>query len=199
MSDVLRVRWTITASYSPQPWRHCSRCKTGRAFRCSDLIRLNANGKRLDAWLIYKCTACASTWNRPIIARQSVTGISAELLDSLQRSDQALVRRLANDTAALRRSSDRVEYSAETIVTKETLLEPETPARQLEIGIIVHGPVAMRLDRLLAVELDLPRKRIATLLRAFPRRVRDGLTIIIDLADGDDGARIPALAQGRLT
>ena len=87
MCDTFRVRWTIIPQIAPQPWIACSGCGGLRAFQSSGKIRLNANGRRLDAWLIYKCLACEKTWNRPIFERQTVRDISPAVLDALQSND----------------------------------------------------------------------------------------------------------------
>ena len=55
----------------PRPWLACSRCRGIKPFRCSEKFRLNANGKRLDAWLIYRCASCDNTWNRPVLERRN--------------------------------------------------------------------------------------------------------------------------------
>src|SRR5262245_40728564 len=108
MSDVLRVQWTIIPRTPPQPWLACSRCGEARRFRSSDRIRVNANGKRVDAWLIYKCTGCDSTWNRPILERRPVRTIEARLLRSLGASEADLVRRLAFNVEDLKRRAVRL-------------------------------------------------------------------------------------------
>ena len=192
MSDVLRVQWTITPRTAPQPWLACSRCGEAKRFRCSDKIRVNANGKRVDAWLIYKCTGCGSTWNRPILERRSVRTIEPDLLRSLHTSESALTRRLAFDVEGLRRNAGRVEEFDDALVIKTVLSESTVPARQLEILCSVPEPVGLRVDRLLANELQLPRSRIQRLARAgnlvaFPqgshlrRMVRDGMRLVITL------------------
>ena len=66
-------------------------------FHSSDKIRVNANGKRVDAWLVYKCTCCGSSWNRPILERRPVRTIEPDLLMSLRASEPMLARRLAFD------------------------------------------------------------------------------------------------------
>ena len=192
MSDVLRVQWTITPKIAPQPWLTCSRCGEAKPFRSSDKIRVNANGKRVDAWLIYKCMGCGSTWNRPILERRPVRTIEADLLASLHASESMLVRRLAFDVDGLRRSAGHVEEFDDVLVTRTVLLESTTPARQLEILCSVPEPVGLRIDRLLANELQLSRSRIQRLaktgdLTAFPRgsnlrrTVRDGMRLVINL------------------
>lgn len=107
MSDVLRVQWTIISRTAPQPWLACSRCGEARRFRSSDRIRVNANGKRVDAWLIYKCTRCDDTWNCPVLERRPVQAIDPEFLMSLRASAADVVRRLAFDVEGLRRSRSR--------------------------------------------------------------------------------------------
>ena len=95
MSDVLRVQWTIIPGSAPEPWLNCNRCRGTTRFRTSGKIRVNANGKRVDAWLIYKCTSCDNTWNRPVLERRHVSTIDPHLLASLQANDPDLSRRLA--------------------------------------------------------------------------------------------------------
>lgn len=193
MSDVLRVQWTIIPRTAPQPWLACSRCGEAKRFRSSDKIRVNANGKRVDAWLIYKCTGCGSTWNRPILERRPVRAIEPDLLMALHTSEPALTRRLAFDVEGLRRSAGRVEEFDDALMTKSVLSESTVPARQLEVLCSVPEPVGLRVDRLLANELQLSRTRIQRLAKAgglvaFPqgshlrRTVRDGMRLVLDLA-----------------
>lgn len=94
MSPVLRVRWTIVPQTAPQPWRHCRRCGGTRRFRTGGKIRLNANGKLVDAWLIYRCAACDDTWNRPILERRPLRTIDPDVLGAELQVSQSVIRRL---------------------------------------------------------------------------------------------------------
>lgn len=189
MSDVLSVQWTIIPRTAPQPWLACSRCGGARRFRSSDRIRVNANGKRVDAWLIYRCTGCDGTWNRPILERRPVRTIEPDLLAALQTSEAALTRRLAFDVEGLRRSAQRIEEFADALVIKDVLFESTMPMRRSEVLCRVPEPVGIRLDRLLATELQLSRSRIQGLAKAgdllvFPSvsslrwPVRDGMRLV---------------------
>ena len=56
----LHLHWTLTPAHAPRPLRHCPGCGDQRAFIADApprglRARLNANGKRLDGWLIYRC------------------------------------------------------------------------------------------------------------------------------------------------
>jgi len=71
MSGYLRIRWTITPGTAPRPLINCNRCGTVKPYRCSGKFRVNANGKRIDAWLIYRCFDCDNSWNFGILERCS--------------------------------------------------------------------------------------------------------------------------------
>lgn len=208
MSDVIRVLWTIVPRIAPWPWLACRACGEARPFRSSDRIRLNANGRRLDAWLIYKCTVCETTWNRPVIERRSVRSLDPTLLSALQANDPALVRQLVFDVVALRRYGVRIEEFADASVRRELLSEGMRPCRRLALSLAAPEPVGLRLDRLLATELGVARRRIEELgekgylevsprgLRELRRHVRDRTGVLLDLASEDDGDAIVTAATG---
>ena len=204
MSDVLRVQWTIIPGSAPEPWLNCNRCRGTTRFRTSGKIRVNANGKRVDAWLIYKCTLCDNTWNRPVVERRHVSTIDPHLLASLQTNDPDLSRRLAFET--LRRKL-KVEHDDAT-VCKEVVSESARPAQRLEIVCVVPETTGLRVDRLLSTELRLSRSRIQNMqnaghLAACPdglrRPLRNGLQVRIDLRGVHDGDKIALAATGTLT
>jgi hypothetical protein len=194
MPNVIRVRWTIAPKIAPQPWRPCSRCGTQRPFNCSDKFRLNANGKRLDAWLIYKCTGCDENWNRAVVERRAARNLEPAMLAALEANDPALVRRFAFDAVGLRKSAHRVEEFGEVEVRKKLLdgTHGTASAISLEIALAVPISVSLRLDRLLAAELGISRSRVAALAEAgrlrtaaaLSKALRDGTRIEIDLAAG---------------
>ncbi|RVC12935.1 DUF1062 domain-containing protein, partial [Mesorhizobium sp. M7A.F.Ca.AU.001.01.1.1] len=55
MSGLLRIHWAIAPQTAPRPLINCNRCGTVRAYCSSGKFRVNANGKRIDVWLIYRC------------------------------------------------------------------------------------------------------------------------------------------------
>ena len=193
MCETLRVRWTVTPKTAPQPWIACGGCGGLRAFQSSDKIRLNANGRKLDAWLIYKCLACDKTWNRPLFERKNVREIDPATLEALQSNDIGWIRTESFNLDALKRKSQRVDEFPEFDIAREVLREAAGWTR-LEIELMVPLPAGTRLDRLLASELELSRTRLQTLhekglLRTNPdradilrRRIRTGIEVVIDLA-----------------
>ncbi|WP_370676869.1 DUF1062 domain-containing protein [Pleomorphomonas sp. PLEO] len=204
MSDHVLVRWTIVPRDCPRPVLACPTCGDARPFHPSGKIRLNANGKRLDAWLIYKCDDCDRTWNRPIFERRLATEVPPDELAALRTGDPAFVRRLAFDLPALRRKTSLIVQS-DTVEIERVVVGGKTGATGAEIALAVPYPVGLRLDRLLASELDLARNRIAALAgagrltvigggNALNRPPRDGQIIRLDLVGVEDAPAIVAAA-----
>jgi len=194
MRNLLHVQWTIIALAPPRPWLDCSGCGTSRPFQYSGRTRLNANGKRLDAWLIYKCATCEQTWNRPIFERRTVGSVEPAVLEALHANDADWTRHQAFDLTALRLRSGHVELSDDVEIHKTPLSDGPGTGATLHISMAVPYITGLRLDRLLATELGLPRSRLKALhrsgaLRIEPdqtsmlrRPVRDGCQVMLDHA-----------------
>lgn len=209
MSEHLCVKWTITANEYPQPLLHCRRCCSVKPYRTGGRIRANANGKRIDAWLIYRCTACDSTWNRPILERRSVHSLDPGFLSSLCANDPVLVDRIASDVDDLKRWAPRPQEAGEVVVSRQVLSETAGEPSRVRIVCAVPRPVRVRLDRLLADELKLSRSRVQALAdsgilvveggkRALRKPMCDGTEVQISLPVPDDD-QIAWLAAGEGT
>ncbi|KGD85858.1 DUF1062 domain-containing protein [Rhizobium sp. YS-1r] len=207
MSTILHLEWTIIPKHPPRPILACSGCGGPKPFRSSRRIRLNANGKRLDAWLIYKCTTCDATWNRPVFERQSVRSLDPTLLDALQTSAPDFVGRLEFDADALRTKAIRIEESEEFEVRRQALCD-RADWRRIRIALALPFPAGVRLDRLLAAELGLSRSRLQKLFEAgeimvepvrkdaLKRGIRDGTTIMLNLRDEAERISVGGRAMG---
>jgi hypothetical protein len=207
MVDSLSVLWTVVPQFAPQPYLHCSRCGEAKPFRSSQRFRVNANGRRIDAWLIYRCAACDSTWNRPVLERRNVASVDPLYLAALQTNDLRLARRIAFDIDGLRHTTQRIDESPEVLVRKDLRAEGTAPVQRLEICLAVPEPTRLRLDRLLATELGLPRKRIHRLhaenrlaiapesTRMLRRPLRDGTCLTLDLSRESDRIAISSAAR----
>jgi hypothetical protein len=193
MCNALQVRWTVIPKFPPQPWIVCSGCGGLRAFQSSNKIRLNANGRKLDAWLIYKCIACDKTWNRPIFERRNVRDINPAVLEALQANDPNWIRVEAFNLEALRRKARRIDEFPEYEVRK-VLLGDARGCEHLEIELSVPFPISTRLDRLLASELGISRAQLSALHESallwtnsdgadiLRRRIRTGTRVTVNLS-----------------
>lgn len=98
-----KLTWTIRPTRGAQLIRRCPRC-AGNAYENSGRFRINANGGKLDVWLIYKCVRCESTWNLEMYSRVSVGAISRPLYERLLAQDEDFALCCGLDRALLLRN-----------------------------------------------------------------------------------------------
>lgn len=176
----------VAPATEPHIRRYCARCKGQQPFRSSGKFRVNANGKALDAWLIYRCDACDAVWNYPIHERRTARSFDVAELEALMQNDAAMVRRHASDAQGLRAAGAEIVPVREVALVR-TLLRPVT---QESVAILLSVDVAptcqVRLDRLIAWALSVRRQEVLalhargmlqlrpSLPRAFKRPASDG-------------------------
>ena len=61
--------WRIIPAATPRVIRRCAHCNEPRAFACTEKFRVNAQQRRIDVWLLYRCTACDTTWKHALLER----------------------------------------------------------------------------------------------------------------------------------
>ncbi|MES0200610.1 DUF1062 domain-containing protein [Mesorhizobium sp. M0011] len=208
MSGLLRIHWAIAPTTAPRPLINCNRCGTVKAYCSSGKFRVNANGKRIDVWLIYRCIDCDNSWNFGIFERCNRRDLEPALLQALESNDPALARRHAFDVVALRNRIGRVEEFPDVAVHKRRLGDIREAVIVLELELGLEMPTSLRLDRLLAGELGISRSRLQTLeekrllilgrdgAKALRKPAREGMTIRFDLSGEADREAIVSAAGG---
>ncbi|TJV43240.1 MAG: DUF1062 domain-containing protein [Mesorhizobium sp.] len=208
MSGIVRIHWAIAPAIAPRPLVNCNRCGGVKAYRCSEKFRVNANGKRIDVWLIYRCVDCDNSWNFGILERCNRRDIEPALLQALESNDPGLVRRHAFNVSALRNQVGRVEEFPDVAVQRHLVGETSESATALELRLGLEMPISLRLDRLLASELGVSRSRLQTLeerrllavrpdgAKALRRAAHEGTIVLVDLAGEPDREAIISAAGG---
>lgn len=166
------VTWRILPLRTPHVVRACPRCGGPRAFASSDRFRVNASGRKLDVWLIYRCAVCEFTWNLTVVERATPESIGPARLAAYHRNDAALAWSCAFDAALFRRAGARLDPATPMRVERGAL-----PVQAAAVRLALPFPVQIRLDRLLAQELGVTRSRLPDLVdaaRALRRPVFNG-------------------------
>ena len=182
---MLQVVWRVEALALPPLLLTCARCARSSSFVCTERFRVNANGGRVDVWLLYQCLACAETHKQRVLRRVRVADLSRGLLESYQADEPALVRRWAFASGCGLEVSFRVE-------------RPPLPAHGLlRARIEQPEPCGARWDRLLAREIGWSRSQVARAAEQGGLRVNGGASLRRAVADGDDlEASLGAAASG---
>jgi hypothetical protein len=161
--------WLVTPVRAPHIYSICSRCDQRRAFESSKKFRVNAQKRRLDIWLIYKCTSCDNTLNIDVHARKSVASIDPDLLWAYTNNSPDVADRIGNDLPRLWSLGHQTE---DTPYTLRVELKPATDQQQT-ITILATQPLCLRLDRLLAEGLNVSRAQVEKLINENRISARD--------------------------
>jgi hypothetical protein len=160
MAEILRgasrVRWRVAALETPRVWRHCPGCNARRSFRSSDRFRVNAQQRRVDVWLVYRCESCACTWNCTVLARRSPSDIGGDLV-RFERNDVALAWRFAFDRALLRRAGARADPD---VAFRVDVVDGGAMQDACSVLIALAQPLEVRLDRVMATALGVGRAQL---------------------------------------
>jgi hypothetical protein len=172
VSDI--ALWRVHALATPPLAAPCARCARLQRFECAGRFRVNAQQRRLDVWLLYRCSVCGATAKRRLARRRSVDEIPRERLEAYLRNDPALVRAHAFELPLAGALPYRVERP------------PLGAARALRVRIAQPHPCGVRWDRFLARELGWTRSRAARAWRSAAVCVRPRGSPARAVADGDE-------------
>jgi hypothetical protein len=192
--QIAHLHLRLTPADQPQIRRPCPRCKSRQIFDSSGKFRVNANGKMIDIWLIYRCAACDQTWNHAVYERRAVKSLSPQELGAFMQNDAALAQRHAGDVERLRAAGAEVTAAAD-IAIERVVLQPATmETAEVIISIAFTAPCYIRLDRVLAAGLCLQRPAVSHLVgqamagdqslsaKALRRAALNGQVIRLDLS-----------------
>lgn len=151
------VYWRVVPLETPRILRHCAKCGRMRRFASSDKFRLNAQQRKVDVWLIYKCLECESTWNCTILSRRAVKEIDPAQYLRFQLNDRELAWSYAFDLSLLSQLGVQVDEAVRIQVVRSGEALPGHGQQGKTIHLELAHPGIIRLDRLLAEQLQVSR------------------------------------------
>lgn len=86
-------------------FHRCGGCGKKQEFVNSGKFRVNANGNRVDVWLIYRCKKCKHSWNLTIYERIKPSKIVPEDYERFMENDYDLDLKYGNDIDFLKRNN----------------------------------------------------------------------------------------------
>ena len=90
MSYLKKIEYEMIQKESFFVIRNCSKCGKKTHFKNTKKFRVNANGNKLDVWLIYQCEQCKHTLNLAIYERQKISSIPKDEYTRLLDNDEQL-------------------------------------------------------------------------------------------------------------
>lgn len=184
-------KWAIVPKTAPAIIRNCPGCRRKTAFHSSESFRINANGNKIDVWLIYRCQKCDSSWNLDIYTRISPGSLNRRLYERFQQNDRetALEYGCCKEILSRNRAEtlwEQVEYEVE--ITELPLLQTQTENAQLfpaedeqefnkeRVLVTIYNQygLPLRLDKLLCSHFGWSRKEAAKMEEEGHLRILSG-------------------------
>ena len=78
-------------------YHRCGGCGKKQEFINSGRFRVNANGNRVDVWLIYRCKKCKHSWNLIIYERVKPSKIKPDDYELFMENDFELATQYGNN------------------------------------------------------------------------------------------------------
>ncbi len=169
MNYLRSFEYKITPEDSYPIIRNCSLCGGKSIYVNSNNFRMNANGNKIDIWLIYQCKKCKHTYNLPIYERKKVDSILPNYLSRFMENDQELAKAYGTDKSIFVRNKTEIDWSNVNyqIINTKTLNSISDEFIDFHLGdfIQLSNPwgLKVRTDKILATILHIPRNIVKQL------------------------------------
>lgn len=164
MSYVKKIEYKIFLKDSLSVIRNCPKCNGKTHFINTKKFRVNANGNKIDVWLIYQCKACNYALNLTIYERQKISSIPKEEYKCFLNNDARLAEMYGKNIQMFLKNRVIVDYELlnyEFImlngITEHTISEDK-------IILTVHNPYMLKIR---------PEKQISEILGLSRNRVKE--------------------------
>lgn len=160
MNQNYRNQWIIIPDQLPSVLKRCSGCGKKTEFKNSGKFRVNANGRLLDIWLIFRCCRCETSFNLAIYERVEAGHVDKKEYKGFLDNSLELAFKYGNDREVFARNKAEVSknLSKYRVMTGATSIPCLAEAMEVEIQI---SPVFdLRVDTLLMRQLSVSRNVI---------------------------------------
>lgn len=166
MNQKLQEQWIIIPDQLPAVLKRCSKCGEKTEFNNSGKFRVNANGRLLDIWLIFRCCRCDTSFNLAVYERVEAGRVDPEEYKGFLDNAPELALKYGNDRDLFARNKAEVlksltEYQVVRVDTAKMCTEGETmEVETTEVEVKISAGLDLRVDALLVRQLSVSRNII---------------------------------------
>ena len=165
MSYLRKFQYKIVPQESYTIIRNCSGCGCKSSYQNSNNFRINANGNRVDVWLIYQCKKCQHTYNLTIYERIRPESILAKEYRSLMENDGELAMKYGTDKSLFLKNKAEFDGNSTSylLLNSGTKKLVSDEAIQFQSGDIIEIEnlccIKVRMDKIVAEILHITRNK----------------------------------------
>lgn len=166
MCYLKKIEYKIVLKDSFWILQSCPKCGQKTYFKNTKKFRVNANGNKLDVWLIYQCEECKYTLNLSIYERQKVSSIPKDEYQRFLDNEQQLVEMYGRNMLLFQKNRmdiaiERLDY--DFVKLRETVEDSDS---QGQLVVAIHNPYGLKIrpEKQIAQALGLSRGQVKSLL-----------------------------------
>ena len=161
-----KIEYEIVPKDSLPVLHNCSGCNRKTVFQNTKKFRVNANGNRLDVWLIYQCGRCKHTYNLAVYERAKVSSIPEKEYQRFLANDEELAETYGRNFRFFQKNKAEVDLESldYQFVRVKSVTDSMNPKGRIEIT--VHNPYGLKVrpEKQIAEILGLSRSQIKKLM-----------------------------------
>ena len=162
MSYLKKIEYRIVPSESFSVIRNCSGCGVKACYKNTKRFRVNANGNKLDVWLIYQCEKCKHTLNLTIYERQKATAVPEDEYKRFLSNDEKLAEEYGRNFPFFRKN--KAEVDSENLAYQYIKLQEieDNIHAEEHVQIIIQNPYGLKIrpEKQIAEVLELSRSSV---------------------------------------
>lgn len=166
MSYFKKIEYEIVVEESFPVIRNCAGCGRKTHFKNTNKFRVNANGNKLDVWLIYQCENCKHTWNLSVHERQRPDAIRAEDYQRFLANDEAFAESFGRDMKSFQKNRAAVDLkNIKYHIEKRNEILTEEEKTEQEISVKISNPYGLKIraEKQIADATGLSRSQVKRL------------------------------------
>ena len=176
MSYLKKIKYEIVLKDALLVIRGCPKCGRKTQFKSTKKFRVNANGGRVDVWLIYQCEECKHTLNLAIYERQKVSSIPKKEYDDFMANEEQLAEAYGKNVHLFRKNKAEIDLEGldYSLVKVHEIVENSDLGEQVIITIYNPCQLKIRPEKLAAQALGLSRSQIKSLMESGEVKLNKG-------------------------
>lgn len=170
MSYQRKIEYTIKAKESFEILRNCSGCGGKSAFYNTNCFRVNANGNKIDVWLIYQCKKCKHTCNLTVCERCRPDSILKQEYGGYLKNSEELAYQYGTDSQFFARNKAEIDWqNLKYVISKKSkMIEGTGGIFQKGDLLYVSNQQALKIrtDKVVSEILNLTRSKLKEMEKA---------------------------------
>ncbi|RDU24595.1 DUF1062 domain-containing protein [Anaerosacchariphilus polymeriproducens] len=170
MSYLRKIEYTIIPEESFKILRNCSSCGCKTLFENTNSFRVNANGNKIDVWLIYQCIKCKHTNNLTIYKRCRPDTLIKEDYEGYLNNSSKLAFEYGTNNRFFARNRVEIDWSKVKYIVRcnnDMQVGTENCFYKGDI-LVVNNSYALKIrrDKVISEILNITRSRLKELEKA---------------------------------